>query len=200
MNWGHGWGHSLYSEPAFVFVKIWTNEQEEAGQQQRECFEIFQRKLLILVWEYLVKTCNWDRVYACVHEKEFHTSIFCGSLQFARCTQLPLYIIKPRRGRREGRWACKALTASTVGMGDCQAAAKYTLGSDSGSSSALSKPCLRFSDKRGFCLLKSSDSCDRGEVAGWGPLHMCVWRPDLSEVDRHSAMEGVGVVTEPPRH
>lgn len=46
--------------------------------------------------------------------------------------------------------ACTALTASTVGMGDCQAAVKYTQGSFSGSSSALSKPGVRFSDKRGF--------------------------------------------------
>lgn len=67
----------------------------------------------------------------------------------------------------------EALTASTVGMGDCQAAAKYTQGSVSGSSSALSEPRFRFSDKRGFCSLKSSDSCDRGEVAGWGPS-VCV--------------------------
>lgn len=65
--------------------------------------------------------------------------------------------------------ACEPLTVSTVGMGDCQAAAKYTQGSVAGSSSALSERRFRFSDKSGLRSLKSSDSCDRGEVAGWGP-------------------------------
>lgn len=58
---------------------------------------------------------------------------------------------QPVAGGRWGGGASEALTASTVGMGDCQAAAKYTQGSESGSSSALSERSFRFSDKRGFC-------------------------------------------------
>ena len=86
--------------------------------------------------------------------------------------QLSLYIIK--EGGGGGQRACEALTAPTVGMGDCQAAAKYTPGSVSGSSAALSE-LLTFSDKSAFCSLKSSDSCDRGEVgAGTPPVCVCV--------------------------
>lgn len=80
--------------------------------------------------------------------------------------------MKVMRGNNEGRWVCEALTASTVGMGGCQAAAKYTLGS-------VPRLCQSqasgFLIKRAFCSLKSSDSCDRREVAGWGPRWMCVF-------------------------
>ena len=48
--------------------------------------------------------------------------------------------------------------------------------------------------KAALSSLKSSDSCDRGEVAGWRG-------PDLSEVDRHEAREeGRRLVTDVPRH
>lgn len=57
-------------------------------------------------------------------------------------------------------------------MGDCQAAAKYTLGSVP---RLCESQASGFLIKQAFCLLKSSDSCDRREVAGWGPRCMCVF-------------------------
>ncbi len=67
-----------------------------------------------------------------------------------------LFLLYQTEAVEEGRPVCtRASDSSTVRMGDCQAAAKYTQGSDSGSSSALSEQRFRFSDKRGFCSLKS---------------------------------------------
>lgn len=80
---------------------------------------------------------------------------------------LPLYIIR-------ARWGRAALTASTVGMGDCQAAAKYTQGSVSGSSSALSEQRFRFSDnekkknRRGFVLAEVKWQLWQGRGRGLG--------------------------------
>ena len=97
--------------------------------------------------------------------------------------------------------ACEPLTASTVGMGDCQAAAKYTLGSVSGSSSALSEPRFRFSDKS---ALESQETVVTGERSRVGDL--CV-REDLTcrrligtIGDGRGWGGGAGVVTEVPRY
>lgn len=97
---------------------------------------------------------------------------------------LPLYIIR-------ARWGRAALTASTVGMGDCQAAAKYTQGSVSGSSSALSERRFRFSDnnkkknRRRVCARWSQVTVVTGERSRAGDLCECERGPDLSEGDRH---------------
>lgn len=75
---------------------------------------------------------------------------------------------------RGGLCACEALTASTVGTGDCQAAAKYTQGSVSGSSSALSEQRFRFSDKRGILLAEVKWQLWQWRGRGLGtPANVC---------------------------
>lgn len=76
------------------------------------------------------------------------------------------------------------------GTGARQAAAEFTAGSDWQLLASVTAS-FRFSDKTAFCLLESSDSCDRGEVAGWGtPVDA------REEDDGHPAME---VVMDAPR-